>query len=396
MEYKRNRILFIGHSAGRTGAPLILLNLLRWIKEKDLFPFEILLKTDGVLRPQYEKLAPTEIFYRSPKRHSNIILNKIVKISVSYLNKEKYIKRKLYKRFPASNFGLIFMNTITNGDMLSALTHLRCPMITRVAELNYEINRTGERNFSRVKCRTDHFIAVSQAVKENLVKGHGIPLSKISVIPGFVSPFYEDEINQDACLIRRQLNIPNDDLIVCGSGEGTWRKGKDLFVQLAACVSFHPKMTKSAHFVWVGGKYSSEDLYQLQHDAECLGVKGRLHWVPEVSNPMPYFAAADIFAMVSREDPFPIVCLEAAWKKKPIVCFRDAGGVPELVGNDAGFSVPYLDLKAMADRIVLLSINTHERIKFGHAAALKVNSQYTADKVIPSIVNVMEHFYSVD
>jgi hypothetical protein len=43
------KILFISHSAGRTGAPLMLLNFLTWVKENSDITFEALLKTSDEL-----------------------------------------------------------------------------------------------------------------------------------------------------------------------------------------------------------------------------------------------------------------------------------------------------------------------------------------------------------
>ena len=58
-----------------------------------------------------------------------------------------------------------------------------------------------------------------------------------------------------------------------------------------------------------------------------------------------YFSIFDVFALMFREDPFPLVCLEAALLEKPNLCFARAGGASELVESDSGFVVPYLDLR---------------------------------------------------
>ena len=41
------KILFISHDAGRTGAPLLLLNMLKWLKGNRDLSFEVLLMKDG-------------------------------------------------------------------------------------------------------------------------------------------------------------------------------------------------------------------------------------------------------------------------------------------------------------------------------------------------------------
>ena len=87
---------------------------------------------------------------------------------------------------------------------------------------------------------------------------------------------------------------------------------------------------------------------------ERAGIADSFCWTGEVANPLDYFACFDAFALVSREDPFPLVCLEAALLEKPILCFAGAGGTSELIEEDSGFTVPYLDLNAMADKLLFL------------------------------------------
>ncbi|WP_096896367.1 hypothetical protein [Candidatus Scalindua japonica] len=56
------KILFISHDASRTGAPIILLNFLRWFQDNTNIPFRIILREDGELKPEFQALAPVNIF----------------------------------------------------------------------------------------------------------------------------------------------------------------------------------------------------------------------------------------------------------------------------------------------------------------------------------------------
>jgi glycosyltransferase involved in cell wall biosynthesis len=57
--------------------------------------------------------------------------------------------------------------------------------------------------------------------------------------------------------------------------------------------------------------------------------------------------------MTSREDPFPLVCIEVGKSGIPIICFEKATGIQEVLVTGGGFVVPYLDVVAMAEKIVL-------------------------------------------
>ena len=385
------KILFIGHSAGHTGAPLILLRLCEWLKKNSSQEFEIILKEDGKLRPLYEKIAPV-VLYNQSISHSSLISRGFKFFGSRSTLFNSFIRSRMTKyfrkKYPPSSCSLIFTNTITNGEILSALSHLECPVICRVAELDYWINRSGKENFEITKKYVSHFIAVSEAVKKNLVENHGIAPEKINVIHGFINT---TEIQTNSQSVRASLSIPHDALIIGGSGAEIWRKGKDLFILLAIAV--HLKAPDlPIHFVWVGGKDNEAELYQMKHDIKQSGLEKNIHLIPEVTNPLDYFATFDIFAMVSREDPYPIVNIEAASLGKPIVCFADAGGTPELVEEDAGFVVPYLDIDTMADKVIELIHDEKLRRGFGERAAQKVRELHDISTAAPKVLEVINQF----
>jgi glycosyltransferase involved in cell wall biosynthesis len=105
-----------------------------------------------------------------------------------------------------------------------------------------------------------------------------------------------------------------------------------------------------------------------------LGVDDRIDWVGEVSEPHPLIAATDVFTLSSREDPFPLVVLEAMALARPIVAF-DVGGVREQL-DDTGVVVPAGDVAAMAGAVIALLDDEAERRRLGAEAARRVRSLY--------------------
>jgi len=373
----KKKVLFISHSAGRTGAPLMLLNFLKWMKNHSDISFEILLKTSGELEQDFADLVPTKVFAQSSP--NNLISRVRNKLDLKGARSHK--SRQLLEYYKRAGISLIYSNTITNGEILAALSSLGIPVITHIHELDYWIKQFGEKNLRQVRRDTSHYIAASEAVKANLVGKHAVPAEKIEVVHSFIPTH---GIKADPAGIRQQLDIPEDAFVILGSGHETWRKGKDLFVELAAEV-FKALPERQIHFLWVGGWEKEKDRRNIQDDQQRLGLTGRVHFIGEVINPLDYFAAGDVFAMVSREDPFPLVCLEAALLGKPILCFSDSGGMPEFVEDDAGFIVPYLDLTAMSERIANLASDKALCIQLGKRAAEKVKALYDisvgADKI---------------
>jgi glycosyltransferase involved in cell wall biosynthesis len=174
---------------------------------------------------------------------------------------------------------------------------------------------------------------------------------------------------------------------VVGGGAEHWRKGKDLFVQLAFLV--RSRGHHNTHFLWLGEWDHPDRKLEIAHDLELLALSDQVHFIGQVDDPTDYFAAADFFVMVSREDPFPLVCLEAAFVSKPIICFSHAGGMPEFVADDCGFVVPYLDLNSMADKIELLIENPALAEKLGSNARTKVLQNHSLERIAPEILDCM-------
>lgn len=300
---------------------------------------------------------------------------------------QRYLRRRLIRE----KIGLVYSNTATNGELLEFLSPLKCPFITHVHELEWGINHYGRERFKLVKRYTDRYIAASNAVKDNLLSNFQIADSQVDVNYEFI-PSYADEqkllkISSDR--IKAELGIPPNALIVCGSGTTGWRKAPDLFVQLARVV--HKKRADlKTYFIWVGGENRGNRFNNIWHDVKKLKLERYFRFVGSQENPFDYFAACQVFAMVSREDPFPLVCLESAALGKPIVCFDNAGGMKEFVQDDAGFVVPYLDVEAMADKIIRLFESAALRRKLGNRARDKVLQHHTVDAVAPAILSIIK------
>lgn len=369
-------ILFISHDAGRTGAPMLLLNFLKWFKANTSYYFEVLLKKDGELRAEFEALAPTMIWYQGASPDKRAAHMKRVKSHLSQ-----------------SGIHLIFANTITNGDILAALSDIGCPVICYVHELEYWIEyKTEPGNIKQIKKFTTHYVTGSQAVKDNLVEHLEIPADKIDVVHSFI--FAQDIPTPTQNRIRCQLQIPEEAFIVGACGTTDWRKGPDLFVQLARAV-YQRQPTSPVHFIWVGGQESGPIFGALWHDVKRIGLENCVHFVSTRPNFREYFAEFDVFVLVSREDPFPLVNLEAALLGKPIICFDGAGGSKEFVEEDAGFVVSYLDIEAMADKTIELLNSPELQQQLGQGAARKVFEQYDVGIISPKMLNIIEQFLGI-
>ena len=385
-------ILFISHDASRTGAPIILLNFLKWFKANSDIPFQILLKNGGELEAEFAKLAPLSVFNPGYVR-KNIILRILNRLG---FNSNRNHLKNLTKKLLRSDIGLIYSNTITNGEVIEFLSTLKCPVISHVHELEWVIRYyAGLDNFQKLKKHTQEYIAVSEIVKNNLIGNHQVLEDKIHTVYGFI-PQKNDHNHQywqTKESICQELNIPENAKIICASGTTGWRKGTDLFIQLADAIS-QKYSDAPVYFLWVGGDNSGQNFGEFWHDLQNLNLEKQVKFLGIKSNPLDYFNACDVFAMSSREDPYPLVCLEVASLGKPIVCFDKAGGIKEFVEDDCGFVVPYLNIDAMADKIIHLLHSPELCESLGKKAQHKVKERHDIEVTAPKILQIIENSIS--
>lgn len=381
------KILFITPGAESFGGNIFLLNFLRWFKQNSEIPFETLYGRGGDLKGSFAELSPTHQFYFDDQNDS--FARKAFAKAANHLE----LKRRLIKnKFRRENLGLIYSNAVTNHRMLSMFADWDIPVISHCHELESMIEITGGENFRYTADRTSRFIAVSQAVRQNLVKNHSIEPEKVNLIYGFipVTEFSPNEIESKRTRLCEELNIPADSYIVGASGTLNWRKAPEVFIQIARAIC-EKSPEAPIYFVWVGGaQKGDESLFRVNYDLRKAGLENRVFFLEHTANPLEHFAAIDVFAMVSREDPFPLVCLEAASLGKPVICFQDAGGMPEFVGDDAGFSVPYMDITAFAERVLVLHSNPDLKNALGENARQKVRQFHNIDTAAPKIVELIE------
>lgn len=391
----KKKILFISHTAARTGAPINLLRFLSWLKAHAEMPFRILLQSGGELVPEFEALAPVDILYKKAFADNALWQRFSARLGVQTLIQQARIKI-VKERLLRERIGLIYSNTAMNGEVLEWFSDTGWPVISHVHELDYYITyHIGQDSFERIKKYTHHYIAISQAVKKNLIEQHHIAEEQIETIYDFLPHRLLQnatfDVQQQRVIIRQRLNLPEHAFLVCASGTIDWRKGPDLLIQLAAFMKRrYPDLP--IYFIWVGGETHGRRYGQLQHDIFRSGVKETVRFLGTQSDPFVYFAVCDLFAMVSREEPFGLVFLEAATFSKPIVCFEGSGGPQEFVEDDSGYVVPYLDVEAMAARCMELFASPELRNRFGQRARQKAQERHAIEHIAPQILKVIQRF----
>lgn len=388
------KILFISHDANRAGGQIVLLQLLRQLKQHDL-PMHLLLCSDGPLEEEFRSLVPTTRLPRLGDVHFTPFTEKLLSLfSLTKWTKRKVLDRR-WKRFRElftdQDFRLIFANTIGAAAAYRQLDFISAPTVLFAHELEMSIRKYSDPDdMAYLMSRTNHLIVVSKAVAAYFQKTYHYPESQISTFQIIDTPLILKKIEEGRKVnIRQKMGLPADAVLIGGCGHAEWRKGNDIFMMVAQQVIAH-FVSKPVYFVWVGMRDDSE-LYEIQRfDAERMGFSERIIHVGLTSDVFHYLSQFDVFALTSREDPYPLVVLEAALAEKPIVCFAKSGGAPELVEEDAGFVVPYFDSVEMSKRIIELVENDALRSTMGQNAKRKVLERHPTTESVEKVVDIIK------
>jgi glycosyltransferase involved in cell wall biosynthesis len=332
-------VLVISHDAHLAGAQRLLLSLLGEWRRREPFPVKVICVQAGVLREEFERLYPTLVladFGLSATRDAALL---------------RFIDRPVRA---------IYSSTVVNGPLLEELRALGAPIVTHSHELQVAIERWASGAImATTLANSDFILGGCDAVARNLHIRHQVPRERLAVVYDFIDLWNEEHRPTQEALadLRRELNLSGSDVVVFGCGTTDWRKGPDIFLEvgLRAC-----KRQPQLMFVWIGGEESPVD-YQKRISDE--GLVGRIQFIGNRPLSRRYYYVGNIFALTSREDPCPLVALEAADASLPVVCFNGAGDIPKVLGDESGAVVPFGDVAAFAESVVQLASDESRRSK---------------------------------
>ena len=277
-------IVFVSHDAANAGAQRLLLTLIEWLRDTKGVQPKIVLRRGGPLVPEFYRLGPVFEMdsldrWRSEKGKAQLI------------------------RFCGNSSALIFVNTLVPGDVARELSELKVPILTHVHEMENAIKRwCVKEDLEQLIELTDHFIAASPPVARNLENGHHVRPERITTVYEFIKCHRKNGDSPGrTAILRRQKQLPKKGFIIFGCGTTDWRKGPDLFIEVADQVK---KLgLKDAYFLWIG--VDTGEVQELEAKVRRLGLEDRVRFLGEASDARSYFPAGDLFLLTSREDPFP-------------------------------------------------------------------------------------------
>ena len=300
------KVLFLSHEMSRTGAPLYLYHLLKWMrKNKPDLDFDVLVENSDHIE-----------LYDDFSSLGKLIIYDDLNI----------IHKKLFNRKRNSEYDLIYANSIASSTLLHKINKgSDIPVLCHVHESNDVMNNRRIESMKEMIKPADHYIAVSESVYRG-IRNFGIEEENISLIYNFSFP----PITVNNYNIREKLNIP-DSAFVVGTltANADSNKAPERVVEVAKQVT-----NKNVYFVYSGFNVNDKKHTLITNEILRTGLNNNFLFIESVSNPIDYINMFDMYFISSKVESFSLTMLEAGSMKTPVLSFDDNEGPSEILNNN--------------------------------------------------------------
>ncbi len=323
------RLVIVSHDAHPHGAQYLALHLAREYAGQFGLAVDVVLLGPGGLRAEFAHCATVHDLSGFDPRGPQAL--------------------ELAQRLHSAGARHAIANTTISGLFAATLRRVGFTVIGLVHELPGVIREFGLKSHARaLAASADRLVFPAAQVRDGFASFATLRDEQASIQPQGLYKLNRyasaDARGQARNVLRKRLGIAQDVRIVLSVGYADQRKGIDLFVDAGVRLM---RIRPDVHFLWVG-HFDLALEPQVRATIDAAGMSARFHFPGIDPDTDLYYADADVYALTSREDPFPSVVLEALQVGVPVVGFEGAGGFASLLDRGAGLLVPAFDTGAFA------------------------------------------------
>ena len=229
--------------------------------------------------------------------------------------------------------------------------------------------------------RLKKIVAISEMVRQDLLRHYPIPENKIQVVYNGVplERFHPDNKARYRASIREQLKISDSEIMILFVGSGFERKGLKFILQSLADLQFENWRLvvmgkgKATRFL----QYADKRFYS------------KIKFLEPVNEIEKYYSAADMFVLPSIYEPFGNAYLEALATGLPVIASGKSGAA-EIIdpGINGLVVVDPTDSREIAKQINLLE-DDQVRQEMGRHAR-KLAEKFSPEKNVQEMIQVYE------
>ncbi len=301
----RRKVIVFGHDGHRHGAQILALNLGRTLSKVMGIDVAYIVGGDGVLVAKYREIGQTHV-----------------------VNKDRDALRTVLSKLKNDGYEHCITNTTVVGWALEELFASGIVTISLIHELRQVVEEFGlTADAKTIGKYSGRLIFPAEIVRKNFLDVSGVPATETEILPQGLYKMDMLTKSTPKTDARKSMGLPAKAKVVINAGYGDLRKGADRFFAVAIDMCAKDPLL---HFVWVGNIANSLQSW-FHTDIARSGFADRIRITGLVDDVEPYYSAADVFFLTSREDPFPSVVLEAFSSGLPVVGFAGTGGCDQII-----------------------------------------------------------------
>ena len=224
----------------------------------------------------------------------------------------------------------------------------------------------------------DQFIVVNGASVDVLTNRHGVPPSKVAVIPNGIELELYDRSRTVRGAWRKRLGVPDDAFLLGALGALTWQKGFPNLIKAFAAAA------ELGAWLAIGGEGDGRG--ELTALARALDVEDRCLMPGFIDDVPGFLADIDLFVIPSLIEGHPVVLLEAMAMGRPILA-TDIPGIGDTIADGVdGRLVPSNDVPALMAALAALCRDREGTAQLGRNARRTVEREYNVERMVQRTV----------
>lgn len=327
------RILVVSHDAQPFGGQFLALGMVKTLKQDLNLEVKVILLGGGRLKSDFATLATVHELNEFDSKISDV--------------------KKLAESLVQCGFTRAIVNTTVSGWIVPVLSHVGIECICLVHELPGAIRSLAiEKQAGQIASAAKMVVFPAQIVADGFAQFAHVEGTRQVIRPQglYRKNTWRFKRETARAELRTRLKLSLNTKIVLAVGEANYRKGVDLFV---ACALEILAQRNDVDFVWVG-PWDAKMKNDIEPKLLNSTHRDRIHFAGYESDTALYHAGSDVYALTSREDPFPNVVLESFDVGVPVVAFSATGGGASLVEDVGGTTVPPLNVAVFSAAVCRL------------------------------------------
>ena len=367
----RRKVVLVVHDAYPNGAQMLAANLAKTLSQGMGFHVDLVCLGGGPLIDDYKKWATVHLLAGSDPRSAEA----------------KALARRLYE----SGHRRALVNTTVSGLFLETLVEQGIECVALIHELRGVIDQHRLYGHAKaIAASAKKVVFPASEVAESFNDVAHVSPDKLVIRPQGVYKRRDRSRSRksDYVRLRQKLNLPEDAQIVLGVGYADHRKGIDLFVEAGLAMA---NRLPKARWVWIGHWEQA-----MQHAVEKVlapfpELKDRFIFPGLQQDTDLFYGGADVFALTSREDPFPSVVLEAMDAGIPVVGFEGAGGFIGLLREGCGHLVEKENATAFGEAVATLLEQPDARLAAGTRGSDIIAERFSFRHYVFDLLDLLGH-----